>query len=143
MMQTDKKMDDGFYIAGLCAIGLIAVYSIIAVRTEGEVLHFSYPCMIHLWTGYYCPGCGGTRAVAALLHGKILESLRYHPIVPYTAAVGGWFMLTQTLQRISGNRWKIGMHFRTVYLWIALAMIAGNCIIKNLALAVWKVDLLM
>ena len=30
-----------------------------------------YPCLFHLVTGAYCPGCGGTRALLALLHGRL------------------------------------------------------------------------
>ena len=33
----------------------------------------------------YCPGCGGTRAVRALLHFDIIGSFKYHPIVPIAA----------------------------------------------------------
>ena len=30
------------------------------------MLNLSFPCLFHLATGYYCPGCGGTRAIASL-----------------------------------------------------------------------------
>ena len=43
------------------------------------------PCLFHLATGYYCPGCGGTRAITSLLHGQILNSFLYHPVVLYAA----------------------------------------------------------
>jgi hypothetical protein len=29
------------------------------------------PCVFHLLTGLYCPGCGGTRAILALLAGNV------------------------------------------------------------------------
>lgn len=32
-------------------------------------------CMFHQWTGLYCPGCGATRALSALLHGDLRASL--------------------------------------------------------------------
>ncbi len=32
------------------------------------------PCIFHEVTGLYCPGCGNTRALAALLHGDFAES---------------------------------------------------------------------
>ncbi len=32
-------------------------------------------CLFHEWTGLYCPGCGGTRALYALLHGELKTSL--------------------------------------------------------------------
>ncbi len=36
-----------------------------------------YPqCAFHQWTGFWCPGCGTTRAVYALLHGHVVEAFR-------------------------------------------------------------------
>lgn len=51
------------------------------------------PCSLYSLTGICCPGCGGTRAVESLLRGQWLQSARYHILVPYTAVVGGLFLL--------------------------------------------------
>ncbi|MDO5560753.1 MAG: DUF2752 domain-containing protein [Oscillospiraceae bacterium] len=40
-----------------------------------------YICPVFLVTGLYCPGCGGTRAVKALLDGRFLTSLIDNPSV--------------------------------------------------------------
>ena len=89
-----------------------------------------------LWEHWhvYCPGCGGTRAIMSLLRGDVLTSFVLHPLVPYAAAVGGWFMLTQTIQRISKGRLSVGMKYRDVYLWIALGLVAANFLVKNILL---------
>ncbi|MCR5467470.1 MAG: DUF2752 domain-containing protein [Lachnospiraceae bacterium] len=42
-------------------------------------------CLLYRTTGFYCPGCGGSRAVLAFLSGKVLLSFFYHPLVPLTA----------------------------------------------------------
>lgn len=49
------------------------------------MLNLNFPCLFHLATGYYCPGCGGTRAIASLLHGQLFCSFLYHPVILYTA----------------------------------------------------------
>jgi hypothetical protein len=42
-----------------------------------------YPrCLLHEYTGLYCPGCGAARAFHALLHGHVLTSAHFNPIVP-------------------------------------------------------------
>jgi hypothetical protein len=38
-----------------------------------------YPqCPVFYWLHLYCPGCGSTRAMAALLHGRVDEALHYN-----------------------------------------------------------------
>ena len=46
-------------------------------------------CPFYTITGYYCPACGNTRSVTALLHGDILSALRYNitPVLLLVAAV--------------------------------------------------------
>jgi len=40
-----------------------------------------YPaCPIHRYLHIDCPGCGATRALAALLHGRIVEALRLNAL---------------------------------------------------------------
>ena len=40
-----------------------------------------YPaCPIHQYLGIDCPGCGATRALAALLHGHLREALRLNAL---------------------------------------------------------------
>jgi hypothetical protein len=41
-----------------------------------------YPrCPIFFWLRIDCPGCGGTRAVAALLHGRLNEAIHWNAMV--------------------------------------------------------------
>jgi hypothetical protein len=49
-------------------------------------------CPLYSTTGLYCPGCGSTRCLHHLSHGRISTALRYNPIVPaflvYLAVAG-------------------------------------------------------
>lgn len=45
-----------------------------------------YPrCPVHALTGLLCPGCGGTRALAALLRGHVGEALGWNALVAWAA----------------------------------------------------------
>ena len=131
-MKTNHKQDDAFYLLGWIAL-TVGFFFILWKYFFGEKLSMQ-PCLIHLLTGFYCPGCGGTRAVRALLRGKIVLSCYYHPLVLYTVAVGGWFMISQTIERISKKRIRIALHYRDMYLWLALILLIVNCLVKNLVL---------
>lgn len=141
-MKTDKKLDTVMYIIGWCVIGLL-----LGIFTAHRLFFtlfekYQIPCLFHTLTGYYCPGCGGTRAVKALFSLHFVDSFRYHPLVPYTAAVGGWFMVSQTIERVTGGKIRIGMHYRDCYLWIAAVLLVLHFLVVNLLLAVWHIDIL-
>ncbi len=85
ILRTDKTLDFSFYIIGWVCLILALVLGL--AWKSGYFLWIFPPdgCVLHNLTGYYCPGCGGTRAIHALLHGHIVRSFFYHPIVVYTA----------------------------------------------------------
>ena len=96
------------------------------------------PCLFDRLLGIYCPGCGGTRALTALVHGRLLQSLWYHPLIPYTAVIGGGFMVTQGLDRLGitdGKGWK----YHNWYVYGALILVAGNFLVKNALRLVWGI----
>ena len=80
-----------------------------------------FPCLFHLVTGLYCPGCGGTRAVRYLLHGQLGKSLFYNPVVLYGAIVLGKILKKPGLYLARYN----------LFLLIGLAVVGANWIFKN------------
>lgn len=43
------------------------------------------PCLFRQFTGWYCPGCGTTRALHALVHGDPAEALAMNPLLAVLA----------------------------------------------------------
>ena len=41
------------------------------------------PCPFHALTGWWCPGCGMTRATHHLLHGDVVGALRFNALLPF------------------------------------------------------------
>ncbi len=99
------------------------------------------PCPLNQLTGWYCPGCGGTRAIRALAEGKILESICLHPLVICIAGFLIAFLGSHTLKHISKGKIK-GLHYRSVYLIIAGIILVVNCLVKNYCLIKKGIDLL-
>lgn len=96
------------------------------------------PCLFFRLTGLYCPGCGGTRACIALLHGHILQSLIYHPVVLYGTAIYTVYTACNLLALFTkGRHFPLrGMAYRDIYLYIAVGLIIANWILKNILLCV-------
>lgn len=122
-------------------------------------------CIFHEFTGLYCPGCGGTRAFFALLHGHPVLSFRYNPVVEYFLFFFifyvVWFLLyflkkkvilrEEKNNTISSSR-KIGLagklkkiqrpRFLTVFVWIFLVLVLTNMLVKDFALLFFQIDLM-
>lgn len=144
MRQTTKQtnMENQLYIMGACLLLVLPVVMILYRYLRAHVWFLSMPCLLHIFTGYYCPGCGGTRAVYALFHLRLWESVCYHPLVPYAAAVYLWFMISHTIEKLSRGRLRIGMKWNPCWLWAALVILVVNVLIKNGTLVLFHVDLL-
>lgn len=94
----------------------------------------------HLITGFYCPGCGGTRAVKYLLHGQILKSIRYHPLVFYAVAVILAEFATYGLSRLL-HKPEIHLKRYQEFVYLGVAVILVNWVLKNILL-LYGIDLL-
>lgn len=125
-----KTNEDILYYTGWALLILAGLFVFLV-----EILGFRIPggCIFHLVTGFYCPGCGGTRAVKAMLTGHFLKSLYYHPAVLPTAAMYFMFMGSHTAARICKNGKIKGMKFRFLYLYICCGLVVLNVILKNIS----------
>lgn len=61
-------------------ISIALIYSAVKLYTQ-YIYSIEFPCMFNLFTGYFCPGCGNTRSIIALVNGHIILSLRYNPFI--------------------------------------------------------------
>jgi hypothetical protein len=121
-------------IAYYVCLGLLAALGILCVIAHfwGFQLAGRIPgkCVLHEMTGYYCPGCGGTRAVDALLKGQLVKSFLFHPVVVYTLAGMLAFVVSHTLNILT--REKIpAMMFRVQFFYVMIGVILLQWIIKN------------
>lgn len=156
--EEETKLEQNLYIGGLYLFCIgTALFMIFHALPDAVARKLLYPCAFHMVTGFYCPGCGGTRAVEALFAGKILLSFFYHPIVPYSVVLYLWFMISHTVEILlryiskktfpahKEKSWyarKIGMRYRNIYLYLALAIVIINTAVKDIALTAFHTDLL-
>ena len=97
------------------------------------------PCYIHHFTGLYCPGCGATRAVYALVHGDILLSLRQNAFL----AVGIVIVLILYIQfvlRAFGKKINTFINMQG-FIWIMFALLIVYTILRNIFPALAPVEI--
>ena len=117
--------------AGLCACAGLSAF-IFAVDPSR---HAVYPqCFFYNATGLYCAGCGATRALHALLHGRILEALHDNALFIIALPVLLFFLGRYVLAAWRAEAWP-AIHFRsgpimrwgvTIILVLAAFMLARN-----------------
>lgn len=147
MLRHSKVCDTAMFAIGTALLGVLCICGLLYAFAPQVLRLLAWPCLFHLVTGYYCPGCGGTRAFRALLAGDLLQSLSYHPFVLYAAVVGGTYYvlyLTSLLLEWLG-RGRIPMRkprFYYGYFVIGILLYAVNFIWKNGALLLYGVALM-
>src|SRR4051812_28026575 len=86
-------------------------------------------CPFHQWTHLDCPGCGGLRAMHALLHGQIIQAFYFNAMLvlslPFVAAFAVWFAL---------SRFKKAppITIQPIWLWCYLGVWIAFGVLRNL-----------
>lgn len=130
-METQGSIEEELYRLGLVflAVTAVAIPLFFLYLSGGDIPRSI--CLVWFFFGIYCPGCGGTRSVTALLHGHLLQALWYHPLVPYMVGIYLVFMLSWTAAKLHLFGIKSGMKYRPGYLYGMVAIIVVNFIGKN------------
>lgn len=136
-MEYVEKERKSLYILGWLLLLPAAAYLLVSEVWGIHITDLMLPCIFHAFTGLYCPGCGGTRAVRLLFEGHILESLYYHPFVFYGALLYAWFMVSNSIEYFSRGKLRVGMRYHKWYTVFAVVIIALNFILKNGVMLIW------
>ncbi len=96
------------------ALVIIAPFAAAAVCGAAAYLILRYvtlwPCPSLTLLHIYCPGCGSTRAVAALLHGDLLLALRQNSVIPVMLLMAVLYYLEFALKV-----WGVRFHFPVIH----------------------------
>ena len=144
-LKTLLKKDDTeahIYVIGLIVMAiLLAVWGILKCISLCSPISFGDFCVLNRLTGFYCPGCGGTRALLCLIHGDIISSFIYHPAVLYFSVLFIIFYASQTLRYVTHGRIH-GLKYHKIYLIIGIVLLIGNCLLKNILLGFFHIKVL-
>jgi len=98
-------------------------------------------CLFREFFGLYCPGCGGTRALYALLQGRLLAAFLYYPALPVTVVILLSYDVRMLLSLLRGQmRYADGIDRR--WLWLIPAVMLGYAVLRNVLLWCFGLDVL-
>lgn len=142
--EMQKRTDDILYKIGMILILLMILFFLAARIFPINKIIFQWRCIINFLTGYYCPGCGGTRAFYHLLRGNIIASVKTHPVIIYGAGMFILYMASNTIEKVTKGKVAIGMKYKDYYIWIGFILLIINFICQNIMIFLtgspgWKI----
>lgn len=87
------------------------------------------PCKFYTLLGWYCPGCGNTRSVLALVHGDIRSALRFN-LTPVLAVVIGLLFYLEGALRSFGKQVKL-VPRKNLFLYLVLGFMLCYFVVRN------------
>ncbi len=129
------------YQLGKWILAAVIAAALIVWVFGDAVLKWMPECVFEAATGLYCPGCGGTRAVIALMRGHFIKSFIYHPAVPYAFTVYTVFMVKMFLVKHFGL--KSGKDGRiNIFIYIGIGIIFVQWIVKLILLICYGISVI-
>ena len=128
-LSLDRRMFVYGLALGIPGIAAILLYTYLAPEFAPA------KCRFLELTGFYCPGCGCTRAVRSFFHGHFISSFLFNPIVGYCMIMYILYMGSHILELLHVPHIK-GMKFRYWYVYAGIWIILGNWVIKNIVMFV-------
>ncbi len=115
--------------AGVTA-AILAATAFVAANNP-HTTRLSPGCIMLQASGFYCPGCGGTRAVYDLVHGDIAAAARMNALVTFLVVPLGVLALAYWVLRAGGwIRWQVRLPLWTAY--AAVAFMLAFTVVRNL-----------
>jgi drug/metabolite transporter (DMT)-like permease len=109
---------------------------IVLLRFPPDQYSFYPQCPIHTYLHLLCPGCGATRALAALLHGRVAAAFHFNAlliagVLPAAAAYAA-LCLVRWLSR-EEFRWPVPRgEWASFLAYAGIAVALGFAVIRNL-----------
>lgn len=99
------------------AVAIVATVAVVVYYRYDPSTTSVFPrCLFFATTGYQCPGCGSQRAIHALLHGEVLDALRYNALLVLSLPLVAVLLVAQWLRAL-----KPGFYRALNATWVAVA----------------------
>jgi hypothetical protein len=103
--------------------GLVVMTALVATLffVNPVTTRFYPPCLFHELTGFWCPGCGTTRALHQLLHGNLAAAFRFNALSMAMLPVAGYLIVRGDASTL-----------KPTWIWVLLALIVAFAVLRNI-----------
>lgn len=122
-------------------VGVIVLFAFTGMVLQRLDIIPNMPCVVHDLFRIYCPGCGGTRAIFALLKGNLMESLYSNPAIILGAILVIYYEagVLLTLVKKNGKRYY-STSVVPIVLFVIIVMVFA--VVRNYLLIACGIDML-
>jgi hypothetical protein len=113
------------------SLGIVATGSAVLFLFDPSTSDFYPPCPFRALTGFYCPGCGTTRALHALLHGHLGEAFGLNPLMVLMLPFLAYSLLSYATFRVGWGHLP-GTSTSPLWGWLAFWVILVYWILRNI-----------
>ena len=89
------------------------------------------PCMFYQITGFYCSGCGASRALRSVIHLDFYQALRYNAIFTFALPLIAVYFGALVLSYIRFGKDKISEKIPMKIVWVIVAVAVLYGILRN------------
>lgn len=114
------------------AAAVFAAAALIYLYFTGEGEGAGIPCIFHQVTGFYCSGCGASRALRSFLHFDFYQAFRYNALFTLALPFLAIYFCSLGLSYIRFGEDKISgkIPMKIVWIFIATAIVYG--VLRNI-----------
>ncbi len=129
------------FIVSSIAIILGIIFAVIFNIFNLKITLSPVPCILNNMLHFYCPGCGGTRALNSFLKLSLLDSFLCHPIVLYLAFIFIYYYIKAAIFLLTKKEYQ-KFHFNYLILYIGLSITIINFLLRNILAIYFNIDYL-
>ena len=118
-------------MTGIVVFFVLIAFTYLGIVRQDAIMNGENNCFVFRHFHIFCPGCGGTRAYVQLIHGKILQSFLYNPVV-ITGLVSYLFFMGNTTLRLITKKFGFKGFPVTAVVFANLGVMILQCIIRNI-----------
>lgn len=133
MEDSRKKLIRQFFLMNACVVAVAAAFLLIAFLNLPI-----FDCVSYRFFHLYCPLCGGTRAIFALLELDVLGALRYNSFIFYLAFAAIAYDVKVCVGVFRGREDAFTMPKWLI--WLTAVLFALFFVGRNLMMIAWGID---
>ena len=93
---------------------------------------YPLPCLFHVITGLYCPGCGAGRASYSILHFRFSDAFRYNPMYVILLPLIGIYIVVRAIDWMLTGENHVDGKINPKILYAIAILVLGFGIMRNI-----------